>query len=339
MKKVAIIGGGWYGCHIASSLMSLGVPVQLYEKEGALFTQASSRNQNRLHQGFHYPRCSVTRAQSRRGFYLFKKHYSSMLSGLKYNLYAVDSESSTIDFDTYKLIMSGSGLDFEDVSRVSPFLINNVSGVVDTAEEFINPDIAGSYFSEKLKGVVNFSTPIKTADLPSLKRDFDLVVDCTWLTSGFVVDEDIYFEPCIYFYYESSLKEDVAITIMDGNFFSIYPYVGSVYTLTSVEHTPISVEKDFDSAQRVINQVKSDANYIASKRALFEAVALHYLPFFSTYFTFKGVEFAVKTKFKSGSAGRYVKSYRDGNFLAIFSGKIDTIFDAEAIVQRVLISL
>lgn len=338
MKKIAIIGGGWYGCHIASSLLSLGFQVQLYEKEAQLFSQASAKNQNRLHQGFHYPRCSITRSQSRRGFHLFKKHYPQMLKALKYNLYAVDAQSSIIDFDTYKLIMKGSGLDFEDVSRVSPFLVNNVSGVIDTAEEFINPDAARNFFSEKLAKIVNLSTPIDASDLQHLRNSFDLVVDCTWLTSGLINDADVYFEPCIYFYYDSSINEDIAITIMDGNFFSIYPYLHNTYTLTSVEHTPMATTHTFEEAKIFIEGIKSDSQYITTKRSNFEKIATYYLPFFHKYFTFKGVEFAIKTKFKSGSAGRYVKSYQEGNLLTIFSGKIDTIFDAESIVQRVLIA-
>jgi len=33
---IAIIGGGWYGCHLAYSLLSKGVDVHLYEKNKKL---------------------------------------------------------------------------------------------------------------------------------------------------------------------------------------------------------------------------------------------------------------------------------------------------------------
>ena len=53
--KIAILGAGWFGCHIASKL-KIKNDVDLYEKKNQILSGTSSYNTNRLHHGFHYPR-------------------------------------------------------------------------------------------------------------------------------------------------------------------------------------------------------------------------------------------------------------------------------------------
>ncbi|MGR7996918.1 FAD-dependent oxidoreductase [Xanthobacter sp. ZOL 2024] len=65
--KIAVIGAGWYGCHIASSLASIGVEVVVFERNKRPLHEASGNNQFRLHLGFHYARHHGTRQQSRDG--------------------------------------------------------------------------------------------------------------------------------------------------------------------------------------------------------------------------------------------------------------------------------
>ena len=40
-KRIAIIGAGWYGCHIGLSLKHLGFDVTIFEKENDVLTRAS----------------------------------------------------------------------------------------------------------------------------------------------------------------------------------------------------------------------------------------------------------------------------------------------------------
>ena len=71
--KIAIIGAGWFGCHIGHELLKEGHKVTIFEREKELFNGASGNNQNRLHLGYHYPRSNLTRVQSKKGFNIFKK--------------------------------------------------------------------------------------------------------------------------------------------------------------------------------------------------------------------------------------------------------------------------
>ena len=47
-KNLVIIGGGWYGCHLALSLKEKGFKIKLFEKNKEIFSEASLYNQNRL---------------------------------------------------------------------------------------------------------------------------------------------------------------------------------------------------------------------------------------------------------------------------------------------------
>ena len=74
--KIAIIGAGFYGLHLADSLKQLGIDIKVFEGEDDILKKASGNNQYRLHLGFHYARNFRTREQSRLGFHEFLKKYS-----------------------------------------------------------------------------------------------------------------------------------------------------------------------------------------------------------------------------------------------------------------------
>ena len=62
-SKLAVIGGGWYGCYCALRLRKLGFAVDLYEAKAELFDGVSKNFGFRLHSGPHYPRSPVTRRE------------------------------------------------------------------------------------------------------------------------------------------------------------------------------------------------------------------------------------------------------------------------------------
>ena len=102
--SIAIIGAGWYGCHLASSLDAIGMSVKVFERNTRPLHEASGNNQFRLHMGFHYARHYNTRMQSRDGYMRFIERYPSLSGKIENNIYAVPSKDSLIDFLTYRLI-------------------------------------------------------------------------------------------------------------------------------------------------------------------------------------------------------------------------------------------
>ena len=137
---VAVIGGGWYGCHIAYTLKQRGFAVKLFESANDLFQGASGKNQFRLHAGFHYPRSYTTRVQISRGLSEFNKHLPQFVRKLDKCIYAISSRASFIDFGTFTSIFRSEGIPFECIHAQTNGL-SNIEGAIHTGVEeyfFVN---------------------------------------------------------------------------------------------------------------------------------------------------------------------------------------------------------
>lgn len=69
-KKIAIIGSGWYGVHIALVLKKEcpSYKVTLFEKSPDIFSEISGKFGIRLHSDLYYPRSEATRIACHKGF-------------------------------------------------------------------------------------------------------------------------------------------------------------------------------------------------------------------------------------------------------------------------------
>lgn len=331
---VAVIGGGWYGCHIAASLRSLGFRITLFEQHHRLLHGASGNNQFRLHLGFHYPRHYTTRMQSRDGFARFVERYPELSRPVADNIYAVPLGDSVIDFLTYRIIMTSSGVDFTELTDVPPGLIK-MDGYLKVAERVLLTGEARRYFANRLGDDV-----VLDHRIASIRDDgshvwvdgkrFDFAVDATWGHHR-KPPIDMHYEPTILLYYEARAPFP-AITMVDGPLCAIYPTEDpAIYTLSSVPHTPLGRHTAAGAACRAL--LKIDTGTVAAKQALMEEQISRYVPAFRDNFRFVGPQLAVKSKPTGASDDRSCHVYRDGRVFSVMSGKIDTIFFA---VERIL---
>ena len=337
--RVAVAGGGWYGCHIASSLKAHGVSVDLFEKNDCLFSEASGNNQFRLHQGLHYARSAQTRYQSRDGYHRFAERYPKLSTPVENNIYLVPKEASLIDFDTYFSIMLSSGISIEKIPLKSIDHIDagRFEGAVRCQERVVLTSAARGYFTKRLNGTVNLNHAVTEVQ----QRDghvwvdgvaYDHFIDATWgaLPSASGESGSVYFEPTLLLYYR--LREDLsapfpAITLVDGDLWSIYPTEDpGVLTQSSVTHTPLGRYENKSRAYERLAAV--DANLIDEKRRSMEAEVHPYMPGFKETFTFVGPQFAIKTKPKGLSENRACGVAANGRCFNVQSGKIDNIFYA-----------
>ena len=134
--------------------------------------------------------------------------------------------------------------------------------------------------------------------------------------------------------YESSIKEKVALTVMDGELFSLFPYKDSLYSLTSVKETPFSLHKSQKEAKKACHNLMQDNEFIAKKINLFEKEIISVFPDFKKYFSYSHSKTSVKTKFKNAADSRIVEHFIDKNLISIFAGKIDTVCYAEDIISK-----
>jgi hypothetical protein len=334
MRKIAVVGGGWYGCHIASHFISLGFDVTLFEQHDTLLWEASGNNQFRLHQGFHYPRDSQTRMQSRDGYHRFMERYLDLSEPVENNLYAVPTGNSLIDFDTYRGIMAMSGISFREIDPRS-FGFSKIDGLLNTEERVILLEKARHYFMDMLSGSTEFGTTVTTLRVEDETvtvngRKFDYVVDATW--GHLTPISNVFYEPTLLLYFEPKEAGLPAITCVDGPLYSVYPTESpDLVTLSSVPHTPLGRFASSGSARYFLNGVKSDL--VDKKRQQMVYQALENVPHFNDLYRYMGPQFAIKTKPIGASDNRSCQVIQRGRLFSVLSGKIDTIFFA---VERIL---
>lgn len=362
--KIAIIGGGWYGCHIAHSLKNKGFDVHLYEKNGKLLDGSSGKSQFRLHLGFHYPRAYVTRMQALFGFARMLAVYPSFSYALHENVFAVAAEKSLLDFQTYIQVCAASHLPFSlfDGSTIG---LKGISGAIICPERAFYVDVPQDYFTCELSSICTLNCAVKsiaqTSKLESSglhefsvsvdSTKYDWVINCTYNQSFSVSGVRTFFECCVVFLYEDVRSDKLrskkfGVTVMDGPFVSLYPYTVAspthplynrhLYTLTSVQHTPTKVFSSSAEAEAYRISLNENEQEISRIRSLFEEEVLSFLPRFGVVFKYFGFYTSLKHKQSDTASGRECVVERDKRVIHVYSGKINTIFHAEDVVFSIL---
>jgi hypothetical protein len=112
--RVGVIGGGVFGATIAVDLARAGAKVDLYEARSDLLDGATSRNQARLHRGYHYPRSDSTAAASRDAAVEFQARYPEAVRTRRHHY--VIADDSRVPLDDYLAFCDRNGLVYERVT-------------------------------------------------------------------------------------------------------------------------------------------------------------------------------------------------------------------------------
>jgi glycine/D-amino acid oxidase-like deaminating enzyme len=243
-KKVAVIGGGVFGCEIASQLSQLEFTVSLFESSPNLLTGATANSQNRLHLGLHYPRDLETAIQSRIGFTKFKEKYPYCVRNNFPNYYAVASRGSKVSNAEFEKFTQNSGILVQKVSTKELFSLGldpqDVEGLYLCEEGVIDID---KLRSELWKRISESSVEMKlNTQISQIQRtsegwnlisgthdegNFEFVVDATYGSGGILIDGE--FPGLTYEYHHTLIVEVEAdiksfgLTIVDGDFLTILP--------------------------------------------------------------------------------------------------------------------
>lgn len=345
MKKIVIVGAGWYGLYIAQRLSgSANTMITIIDKEKTIFAGASTYNQCRLHLGFHYPRSHETRRLCKSGFEMFMSEFGHLTYAIPDNWYVIAQES-VLDFETYRGIFEHEQYAFETRAVDAKILCNvDSSTVISVAERGIDPVKAAAHFSELLMHkrsnvtflfqhevtaidcVLNVVNVMSTGCSTTTAIPFDYCYDCTNfrvpnVIGGIGVTPDVLYEQTITLLYTvgrhpmssglyNSTKPFGALTVMDGPFFSIFPYNNdsSIYSLTHVKHS-------------------AKGHFTPSLKIDIEADVVRYFPTFHEHFTYVGWFGSPKTKPISNSDSRRLLQLRVApNVERISCGKITGIF-------------
>uniref|UniRef100_A0A6C0BCQ0 Uncharacterized protein n=1 Tax=viral metagenome TaxID=1070528 RepID=A0A6C0BCQ0_9ZZZZ len=327
---IIIIGAGWYGCHIAS-LIQNDFNVLIIDKSSDIFKGSSYYNQNRLHLGYHYSRDFKTRNLCQRNYDEFKRKYNNCIEDVKDNFYCVSKESLLCQM-TYLSIFKNENF---DINLRENNLFQNIEGdLIDVNEKVINSKKAKEIFKERLNNCTFlFDTEIKSInhendvvninDLYSCK----LLLDCTYNQLG--IDKRKYtYELTISLLYRK-LKKFGAITIVDGNFCSLYPREDKIYTLTDVENTPVFCSSSFDD----IKNLNVSDSLVLDRREKMENKITKYFPDFKDFFSYDGYFLSYKTKMISSSDSRDISIFKScDRIVSVNCGKIYGIFEWEVYI-------
>lgn len=326
--KIAIIGGGWVGCHLSYKLKNIH-DVTIFEKNDYLFTETSYNNQNRLHLGYHYPRSYRTRELCNTTFNKFISDYQFLINNVDPNIYCVSNENSLIDFKTFIKIFDEYDFNILEHENLN---FNNIDGCITTNEKYIDFDLAFKFFNDELKNITQ-KRHITDFDLESLKKEYDLIINCTNNHLRIQKSENHFYELTLTLLYEKLSNINFgSLTIMDGKFVSLYPYKGNIYTLTDVEYTPIKTFKDIESLIDFKNQIND--SFINERKHLFEKKIKNFYNQFNEEFIYHDFFLSTKTKIVSNTDDRYPVITEIDNVVSCFTGKIQGIYIIEDYIKE-----
>jgi len=319
---------------MAFILKKEGHTVVQVDKANDFFTGSSSKNQNRLHLGFHYPRTEETIKECQEGYPLFLEKYGVITEEIPHNIYFIASKGSLVSIDEYLSTLQYRLYEYilTDISSL-PVAIHAVeTPAINVKERYINPDKAAHYFRANLTLTElpsNSFTSIEQIHA-SLHQTFDFILNCTYNHISPIEYED--YELFLTLLYHIKTPSLFAYTIMDGPFFSIYPYdiERNIYTVTHVKHCVLIKERNIDLSSRPCPEL------IAAKRQIVDAEITEFIPSWNSIATHVGHYTSWKTKHDNATGDRSIRYKVDGNIIHIYGGKITGIFQAEKLVRSVI---
>jgi len=321
VKQIAIIGGGFYGCYIACKLADKNYKVCIYEKKPKPCLGSITNNQNRLHLGYHYPRCEKTITQTIDSFNQFTNEFKQHIRFLHDNIYAVHRDSNVSfedycrifnDFDQLKhTIVKNSDDVWNLIKDKTKFTgaLRTLEGVLD-CQSIRSQLITKIYTSKNIKLYCNSN--ISQNKMFEISRSNDFVVNCTYNEPFIAVDKQVLTkdQACLIPVLKNNRYANIGFTIMDGPYCSLYPASGKLFSCSSVLYTPIdSRERKFEVKERLQSIVAHNEEYFYIENS--DVVDYYY---------------GIKTKMQNDLKDeRYSFVSRQSNIITVFAGKISSV--------------
>lgn len=335
--RVCIIGGGWYGCHAARVLRANGVSVHILDKDG-IFTGSSAYNQNRLHLGYHYPRSPATIRECQLGYTKLLSEYGDCVRSIPKNAYLLH-ETSGVTLDAYRKAVEHIGRHREEPLAEIGLEAKSVAETVFYVDELYIDAPAVRRRMERDLGPL-----FERQDSPQIEVDesgvrvngvvYDYVLNCTNnqycpLPSPHVPT----YETVCSFLYHVPFPQPTGLTVMDGPFFSLFPYDldTGLYTLTHVQHSVV-----YRGAG--LSDTPPSPDVIRDARSRAEAAVLAVFPSLSEMWSYQGHFLSLKSKYDYVTDDRSLRWMRSGRYFSFSGGKITGIFEMENILKETILS-
>ncbi len=353
-----IIGGGFYGCVIAVYLAKQRElrRILLVERESALLTRASYKNQARVHHGYHYPRSFTTAYRSRINLPQFVRDWPSAVRKDFTKLYAIARRNSAVNARQFQRFCREieAPLEPADASLrqlFEPRLIEDVF----LAQEYVFDATELARWAEKELADCDVEVRLKTVTTGIFSMADNRL--CVVFMSGSAESNAVtsrYVFNCTYSGLNqlhgdfpgtfTRLKHEITemalmqmpaalsglgVTVMDGPFFSMIPFPArGLHTLSHVRYTPHHYWQD----EQGIDPYKKLDEYEQESRAdrMVRDVG-RYMPavrqaqYIDSLFEVKTL--LVKNEGDDGRPILFEKHASPRGCYSILGGKIDNIYD------------
>lgn len=353
--RVAVIGAGIYGLHVARLLGGYGHQVDVFEKEVSGMQVASKLNQARVHGGYHYPRSLQTAARSQKNYVKFISEYSSCIDIGSKAIYGIakDSKVSPEKFWQLSKMISAP---IKPASKKESELFNSklivqafvVKECAFNSELVLNqllqrmPTTVSIYHNQKIrnynivKKAENTKSEIYIVSEIESFGPYDLCVNATYgeLTSNESFSDKLVYEVCELMHVKTPQElENLAITVIDGPFFSLTPWpVLGEKVLTHVRFTPHAEYTSYKDAQQMIDTKKVESRFGITIRDCerFLPIAREIKHLQSKY--------VVKTilSWRDFDDARPILAGHNAQILHLVGSKVDNIYDVDEVVLNFL---
>lgn len=348
--KIAIIGGGFFGCYLTKAInKSFGkdAEISIFDRENQLMTRAATNNQCRLHLGFHYPRSLETIKQTVEGFADFSTEFKENIYFPSKNYYAIH-KGGLVNFEQYLKAMDEFNLEYKicDKSVMKYFKKpDDILGVLQVGEGVIKLQLLREDLLRSLSARVYNNCVVSEVDPDTgiiivdgnKEGPFDYVINTTYVDPNLgLPDHEKYqvkFELTGMVLLKSPFNE-LAITIMDGQYISLYPVGRGLATLSSVKYTPFLR----CSTNNEIEDAITNSNKIVKERRVIENIMGHgeellNMELFET--EVRGLWIAPKTKILDDVGNTRISDIKEYKRLrSVLCGKLDSVHKiAESIIK------
>lgn len=342
--KVAIVGGGFYGCYIANTLRKRyksEVSVDIYDCSNKLMTRAATNNQCRLHLGFHYPRSSETIRQTVEGFQLFLDDFGDCVDFPKHNYYAVHRDGH-VNMTEYLAAMDAHNLNYDVVDHNSLDYFKEpqeIEGVVRVGEGVIRLNNLCGKMMANLHAKIFCNTLVTSIDAEKgqlvangkVKSGYDFIINATYTDTNLGLPEalkfDLKYELTAMVLMNAPFGDDVALTIMDGPFVSLYPAGHGMATLSSVPLTPFfncSTTSELEAKLAEVN-----LNHHKNHKKVIDNIMQHGNEMLNLNLSeqhIEGLWIAPKTKILNDSCDQRLTEIKThGKLISVLCGKLDAV--------------
>lgn len=342
---VAVIGGGFYGARLALALARLGLGrILLLERDSGLMRRASFVNQARLHNGYHYPRALRTGGAARRNSGRFLEEYRFAIRRDVPMIYAI-ARHSLISPEQFVRFCAEIGAPCAAAAPAEARLFDGTTVEASFAVEEYSLDaalIARDMAARLARSGVEcrFGVEARIAGLSeaavSLQAGADTVVarhvlNCTYagldgigVRLGASIKKEV---AEIAMIRPPSALAGLAVTVMDGPFFSTMPFPAlGCHSLTHVRYTPHSAsvgpgEVPMPGPSRAALMLRDAARFLPAMEGA--------VPLRSLY------EVKAVLQHTEGNDARPIlleASPDSPRILSVLGSKLDHIYDVEALL-------